>query len=67
MAFNDRLLEDGAGIRIVQREHPFVVELAEGTLDEAAFRHWVKQDHRYLFDFAGCSPSRERRPTTRPR
>ncbi|MFB6161379.1 MAG: thiaminase II [Haloferacaceae archaeon] len=52
MAFSDRLLDDGAEIWAAQREHPFVVELAEGTLDEAAFRHWVRQDYRYLLDYA---------------
>jgi len=52
MAFSDRLLEEGAPIWAAQREHPFVVELAEGTLSEDAFRHWVKQDYRYLLDYA---------------
>lgn len=52
MAFSDRLLEDGASIWAAQKEHPFVVELAEGTLDEEAFLHWVKQDYRYLLDYA---------------
>lgn len=52
MAFSDQLLEDGADIWEAQKEHPFVQELAEGTLDEDAFRHWVKQDYRYLQDYA---------------
>ncbi|MFB6173539.1 MAG: thiaminase II [Halobacteriales archaeon] len=52
MAFSDRLLEDGAEIWAAQKEHPFVVELAEGRLDEAAFLHWLKQDYRYLLDYA---------------
>jgi len=52
MAFSDRLLEDGADIWAAQREHPFVVDLAEGTLEEATFRHWVEQDYRYLLDYA---------------
>lgn len=52
MAFSDQLLEDGAAIWEAQKEHPFVVELAEGTLDEDAFLHWVKQDYRYLLDYA---------------
>ena len=52
MAFSDRLLDDGAEIWAAQKEHPFVVELADGSLDEAAFRHWVKQDYRYLLDYA---------------
>ena len=52
MAFSDRLLDDGAEIWAAQKEHPFVVELADGSLDGAAFRHWVKQDYRYLLDYA---------------
>ncbi|ELZ35913.1 thiaminase II [Halorubrum distributum] len=52
MAFSDRLLDAGSDIWDAQKEHPFVVELAEGSLDEAAFRHWVKQDYRYLLDYA---------------
>ncbi|ELZ50684.1 TenA family transcriptional activator [Halorubrum distributum JCM 9100] len=52
MAFSDRLLDAGSDIWDAQKEHPFVVELADGSLDEAAFRHWVKQDYRYLLDYA---------------
>ena len=52
MAFSDSLLEDGAHIWDAQQDHPFVRELAAGTLDEQAFKHWVKQDYRYLLDYA---------------
>jgi len=52
MAFSDTLLEEGEEIWAAQEAHPFVVELADGTLDEGAFRHWVKQDYRYLLDYA---------------
>lgn len=52
MAFSDRLLEEGEHIWEAQKEHPFVVELAEGRLDESAFRYWIKQDYRYLLDYA---------------
>ncbi|OSP04504.1 thiaminase II [Halorubrum ezzemoulense DSM 17463] len=52
MGFSDRLLEAGSEIWDAQKRHPFVVELAEGELDEGAFRHWVKQDYRYLLDYA---------------
>ena len=52
MAFSDELLEAGDHIWAAQHEHPFVTELADGTLDEAAFRHWVEQDYRYLLDYA---------------
>jgi thiaminase/transcriptional activator TenA len=52
MAFSDRLLEEGAEIWEAQKRHPFVTELAEGSLDEAAFRCWIEQDYRYLLDYA---------------
>ncbi|EMA35726.1 thiaminase II [Halococcus hamelinensis] len=52
MAFSDDLLDSHAALWDAQRAHPFVVELAEGSLDEAAFRHWVEQDYRYLLDYA---------------
>jgi thiaminase/transcriptional activator TenA len=52
MAFSDRLLDAGAEVWAAQKRHPFVVELADGELAESAFRHWVKQDYRYLLDYA---------------
>jgi len=52
MAFSDQLLADGESLWAAQTEHPFVVELAEGTLDEEAFLHWVRQDYQYLLDYA---------------
>jgi len=52
MAFSDRLLATGDQLWEEQKAHPFVVELADETLDPAAFRHWVEQDYRYLLDYA---------------
>ena len=52
MATSDDLLAAGEEIWQAQYEHPFVVELAEGTLEEDRFRHWVEQDYRYLLDYA---------------
>ena len=52
MAFSDTLLDAGEDIWEAQKAHPFVCELAAGSLDEAAFEHWVKQDYRYLLDYA---------------
>lgn len=52
MAFSDHLLDAGSDIWDAQLAHPFVTELADGTLDRAAFRHWVEQDYRYLHDYA---------------
>jgi len=50
--FSDTLLEAGQDVWAAQKEHPFVRELATGTLDEAAFEYWIKQDYRYLLDYA---------------
>jgi thiaminase/transcriptional activator TenA len=52
MAFSDELLEDATEIWEAQKQHPFVVELAHGELDEDAFLNWVRQDYRYLLDYA---------------
>lgn len=52
MAISDRLLEEGSDLWAAQKAHPFVTELAAGTLDEAAFRCWVEQDYLYLLDYA---------------
>ncbi|WP_058365985.1 thiaminase II [Haloparvum sedimenti] len=52
MAFSDELLDAGSDLWAAQKRHPFVVELAEGTLDEDAFLTWVRQDYRYLLDYA---------------
>lgn len=52
MAFSSQLLSEGSDIWDAQMNHPFVTELAAGTLDEAAFIHWVKQDYLYLLDYA---------------
>ena len=52
MATSDELLEAGESIWEAQKDHPFVTELADGSLDPGAFRHWVEQDYRYLLDYA---------------
>jgi len=52
MAFSDHLLDIGGDLWTAQMDHPFVRELAAGTLEDAAFRHWVEQDYRYLQDYA---------------
>ncbi|ARS90216.1 thiaminase II [Natrarchaeobaculum aegyptiacum] len=52
MTFSDQLLAEGEDVWEAQKAHPFVTELAAGTLEEAAFRHWVEQDYRYLLDYA---------------
>jgi thiaminase/transcriptional activator TenA len=52
MAFSDKLLAEAEPVWAAQYDHPFVTELADGSLDPAAFRHWVEQDYRYLLDYA---------------
>jgi thiaminase/transcriptional activator TenA len=52
MAFSDTLLAEAEPVWRAQYDHPFVTELADGTLDPDAFRHWVEQDYRYLLDYA---------------
>ncbi|STZ76022.1 thiaminase II [Bergeriella denitrificans] len=32
-------------------QHPFVEQLAAGTLPETSFRHYLKQDYLYLFQY----------------
>ena len=52
MAFSDDLLAAGEPIWDAQLDHPFVRELAAGTLDPGAFECWLRQDYRYLLDYA---------------
>lgn len=64
MAFSQDLLAAGADLWEAQYEHPFVKELAAGTLDPAAFEYWLEQDYRYLLEYArtvalGAAAARE--------
>jgi thiaminase/transcriptional activator TenA len=52
VTFSEQLLAEAADLRAARLGHPFVTELADGTLDEAAFRRWLEQDYRYLEDLA---------------
>ena len=52
MSGSDQLRALGTDIWDAQKHHPFVVELAEGTLAAGAFEHWIRQDYRYLQDYA---------------
>jgi len=46
MTGSDHLREIGEPIWQAQKNHPFVIELADGSLDSDAFAHWIKQDYR---------------------
>jgi thiaminase/transcriptional activator TenA len=50
--FTDDLFEAARPIWDAQLAHPFVRGIAEGTLPEERFKNWVRQDYRYLIDFA---------------
>jgi thiaminase/transcriptional activator TenA len=52
MAFTDDIepVADDLWADIVA--HPMVARLGDGTLDEAPFERWVRQDYVYLIDYA---------------
>lgn len=52
MAFTDTLADDAAPLFDDVVDHPMVAALGDGTLDEAPFRRWLRQDYRYLTDYA---------------
>lgn len=49
--FSDRLRALADPVWSAQREHPFVRAIAEGTVSEDRFRHWVRQDYRFLVEY----------------
>ena len=52
MSFTDELTAVGDPIWDAICDHPMVEQLGEGTLDEAPFRYWVRQDYVYLVEYA---------------
>src|SRR5512138_1921837 len=34
-----------------QHEHPFVRGIGDGTLPADRFRHWIRQDYRFLIEY----------------
>ena len=52
MSFTDELTEVGDPIWDAIVTHPMVERLGEGTLEEAPFRYWVRQDYVYLVEYA---------------
>ena len=52
MTGTDALATIGDPIWDAILEHPMVTRLGEGTLDEAPFRYWVRQDYVYLTEYA---------------
>ncbi len=52
MSFCNRIWTEAAPLLDAIHAHPFNRELAEGSLDRAAFRHYMIQDSLYLQGFA---------------
>ena len=52
MSFTDDLRTDAEPVWEATLEHPMVERLGEGTLDEAPFRYWVRQDYVYLVEYS---------------
>ncbi len=49
--FSSQLRDLADHIWRAQLEHPFVRGIADGSLDLDKFRHWVRQDYRFLIDY----------------
>lgn len=52
MSFTDQLVQENAALCADLRAMPFNRTLADGTLPQAAFRHYILQDAHYLEGFA---------------
>ena len=52
MSFFERLKTEASAEWRAYTEHPFTNGLADGSLAEAAFRHYLVQDYLFLIEFA---------------
>ncbi|MFV0298207.1 MAG: TenA family protein, partial [Hyphomicrobiaceae bacterium] len=52
MQFFDRLKAQAAAEWDAYTQHPFTTAMADGTLPEEAFRHYLVQDYLFLIEFA---------------
>jgi thiaminase/transcriptional activator TenA len=52
MAFTDGIRGEADRVWTAIVEHPMVRELGAGTLEEAPFRYWVRQDYLYLIEYS---------------
>ena len=52
MTFFERLKTAASAEWRAYTEHPFTNGLADGSLPEAAFRHYLVQDYLFLIEFA---------------
>ena len=48
---DDRLADVAEPVWDAIVDHPMVAGLGDGTLDEAPFRYWVRQDYVYLIEY----------------
>jgi thiaminase (transcriptional activator TenA) len=51
VSFAAELRAAAADVWEAQHAHPFVRGVGDGTLDEARFRHYVRQDYRFLIEY----------------
>jgi thiaminase/transcriptional activator TenA len=52
VTFIDELQREVEPQIAAQLAHPFVSGIADGSLDPKVFENWVKQDYRYLIEYA---------------
>jgi thiaminase/transcriptional activator TenA len=52
MSFCDDLLKVSQDIWAREKQHPFVLAIGRGDLDDARFRFYLEQDYLYLIDYA---------------
>ncbi|WP_395334990.1 thiaminase II [Novosphingobium sp. BL-8H] len=52
MSFCDTIWEELTPLRRAIMDHPFLTELADGTLQAESFRHYIVQDSLYLAEYA---------------
>jgi thiaminase/transcriptional activator TenA len=52
MSFTEALEPTAESLWDAIVDHPMVTQLGEGTLDEAPFRYWVRQDYVYLVEYS---------------
>src|SRR5213593_4382784 len=53
-SMSDALREDSARIWSALHTHPFLREMADGTLPLERFRYFIEQDEFYLEEYARC-------------
>ena len=52
MSFFDSLKTEAAAEWLAYTDHPFPAGMADGTLPETAFRHYLVQDYLFLIEFS---------------